>query len=86
MAGVILSEAKDLNVTDANKTTARILRSNAPSKDEEYAYWQSRPPFERLVAMQGLSFAFFEGSNNEAEIRRRFLRSPYCLPLPWLRA
>ena len=64
--------------------TVRILRRNAEtllqSKDEEYAYWQSRPPFERLVAMQELSFAFFEERANEAEIRRQLLRSPVCLP------
>ena len=44
--------------------TVRILKRNAESlvrsKDEEYAYWQSRPPLERLVAMQELSFAFHE--------------------------
>jgi hypothetical protein len=62
----------------------RILRLNADtllqSKDEEYAYWQSRPPVERLVTMQELSFAFFEACGNEAEIRQQFLRAPVCLP------
>ena len=52
----------------------------AESKDEEYAYWQSRPPLERLEAMQELSFAFFSERANEAEVRRQFLRSPVCLP------
>jgi hypothetical protein len=69
---------------DANVTTVRILRRNAEnlqqSKDEEYAYWQGRPPLERLLAMQELSFAFFEDRDNEAEIRQQFLRSPACLP------
>ena len=50
------------------------------SKDEEYRYWQSRAPIERLEAMQELSFAFFEGRGDEAETRRQFLRSPICLP------
>jgi hypothetical protein len=71
-------------MTDASEKTVRIFRldteSLTQSKDEEYAYWQSRPPSERLVAMQELSFAFFEERGNEAEIRRQFLRSPVCLP------
>jgi hypothetical protein len=71
-------------MTDTNEKTVRILRRDTESllqsKDEEYAYWQSRPPLERLVAMQELSFAFFEERGNEAEIRRQFLRSPGCLP------
>ncbi len=71
-------------MTDATEKTVRIMRRNTESllqsKDEEYAYWQSRPPLERLVAMQELSFAFFEERGNEAEIRRQFLRSPVCLP------
>jgi hypothetical protein len=72
-------------MTDTNEKTVRILRRDTESllqsKDEEYAYWQSRPPLERLVAMQELSFAFFEERRNEAEIRLQFLRSPRCLPL-----
>jgi hypothetical protein len=71
-------------MTDAAKKTVRIIRRNSESllqsKDEEYAYWQSRSPLERLVAMQELSFAFFEERGNEAEIRQQFLRSPVCLP------
>lgn len=51
-------------MTNASKMTVRVLKrsaeSLAQSKDEEYAYWQSRPPLERLVAMQELSFAFHE--------------------------
>jgi len=70
-------------MTDASEKTVRILKYNTESlvqsKDEEYTYWQSRPPLERLVAMQELSFAFFEERGNEAEIRRQFLRSPVCL-------
>jgi len=64
--------------------TVRILKRTpetlSESKDEEYAYWQSRTPLERLVAMQELSFAFFEERDNEAEIRRQLLRSPVCAP------
>lgn len=75
-------------MTDSDGTTVRILRRDTESlqqsKDEEYAYWQSRPALERLLAMQRLSFAFFEERDNEAEIRRQFLRSAVCLPLPWL--
>jgi hypothetical protein len=71
-------------MTDANKKAVRIMtldtESLMQSKDEEYAYWQSRPPIERLAAMQELSFALFEERGNEAEIRRQFLRSPVCLP------
>jgi len=71
-------------MSDASEMTVRILRRNTEtllqSKDEEYSYWQSRPPLERLVAMQELSFAFFEERGNEAEIRQQFLRSPVCLP------
>jgi hypothetical protein len=77
-------------VIDACKQTVRILKYNQEnllaSKNEEYAYWQSRPPIERLVAMQELSFAFFEERGNEAEIRRQFLRSPVCLLLQKLKA
>jgi hypothetical protein len=66
------------------RKTVRILNrgeeSLSQSKDEEYAYWQSRPPLERLVAMQELSFAFFEERDNAAEVRRQFLRSPVSLP------
>jgi hypothetical protein len=67
--------------------SVRILRCNAEalerSKDEEYAYWQSRPPLERLLAMQDLSFALFDAPASQAEIRQRFLRNPRCLPVPW---
>jgi hypothetical protein len=74
-------------MTDVSKAAVRILSCDTEtllrSKDEEYTYWQSRPPLERLVAMQELSFAFFEERGNEAEIRQQFLRSPVCLPLPW---
>src|SRR5260370_25468490 len=49
---------------NAIETTVRILRRSTEtltqSKDEEYAYWQSRPPIERLAAMQELSFSFFQ--------------------------
>ena len=66
-----------------SEKTVRILKHDtknlSESKNEEYAYWQSRPPIERLVAMQELSFAFFEERGNEAEIRRQFLRSPVCI-------
>lgn len=72
-------------MNDGIETTVRILKRNTEtlmqSKDEEYAYWQSRTPIERLAAMQELSFAFFEERGNEAEIRRQFLRSPVCLRL-----
>ncbi|HXJ05313.1 MAG TPA: hypothetical protein VNH65_09460 [Candidatus Acidoferrum sp.] len=71
-------------MTDPSEKSVRILKCNTESllqsKDEEYIYWQSRPPIERLVAMQELSFAFFEERGNETEIRRQFLRSPVCLP------
>ena len=77
-------------MTDAGEMAVRILRHDTESlqqsKDEEYAYWQSRPPLERLLAMQELSFAFFEERGNEAEIRRQFLRSPECLSMPWLKS
>ena len=70
-------------MTATSDKTLRILdRSEenlSQSKDEEYAYWQSRPPLERLVAMQELSFAFFEERDNATEIRRQFLRSPVSL-------
>jgi hypothetical protein len=72
-----------LSMTDATEKGVRIIRPDKESilqaKDEEYAYWQSRPPLERLVAMQELSFASFEERGNEAEVRRQFLRSPRCL-------
>lgn len=71
-------------MTDPGEMAVRFFRLDAEgvlqSKDEEYAYWQSRPPLERLLAMQELSFAFFEERGNEAEIRQKFLRSPVCLP------
>ena len=71
-------------MTKASEKTVQILKSDTTallrSKDEEYAYWQSRAPLERLVATQELSFAFFEERGNDAEIRRKFLRSPVCLP------
>lgn len=51
-------------MTNAGKMTVQVLKYSmenlALAKDEEYAYWQSRPPIERLVAMQELSFAFHE--------------------------
>jgi hypothetical protein len=71
-------------MTDTNEKIVRIMKRSTESllqsKDEEYAYWQSRPPLERLVAMQELSFAFYEERGNEAEIRQQFLRSPVCIP------
>ncbi len=70
-------------MTATNGKTVRILTCDeenlSRAKDEEYAYWQSRPPLERLVAMQELSFAFFEERDNAAEVRRQFLRSPVSL-------
>jgi len=69
---------------DTGEMTVRVLKQTEEnflqSKDAEYAYWQSRPPLERLLAMQELSFAFFEERANEAEVRRQFLQSPVCLP------
>jgi hypothetical protein len=51
-------------MSKAAETTVSILRNDKEtlqqSKDEEYAYWQGRPPVERLAAMQELSLAFFE--------------------------
>jgi hypothetical protein len=48
----------------ANSMQVRIFRSDPEGmqnpKDEEYAYWQARPAIERLLAMQELSFGFFE--------------------------
>lgn len=70
-------------MSQASEKTVRILEYNtknlSESKNEEYAYWQSRAPIERLVAMQELSFAFFEERGNEAEIRQQFLRTPVCI-------
>src|SRR5713101_7452436 len=55
------------------KSKAEFLHGHQP--------FERRPALpERLVAMQELSFAFFEERGNEAEIRRQFLRSPVCLP------
>jgi len=71
-------------VTAKSEKTVRVLNRNEESllqsKDEEYAYWQSRPPFERLLAMQELSFAFFEERDNATEVRLQFLRTPVSLP------
>lgn len=51
-------------MTDRREMPVRILEQSAEallrSKDEEYAYWQSRPPLERLMAVQELSSAFLE--------------------------
>jgi hypothetical protein len=73
------------SMRDSKERRVRIVRYDAESlvaiKDEEYSYWQSRPALERLVAMQELSFGFFEERDNEVEVRRQFLRSPVCLPL-----
>jgi len=73
-------------MTATNGKTVRILTCDEENlsrcKDEEYAYWQSRPPLERLVAMQELSFAFFEERDNATEVRRQFLRSPVILRCP----
>jgi hypothetical protein len=67
-----------------NTKTVRILgrsdESLSRSKDEEYAYWQGCSALERLVAMQELSFAFFEERDNATAVRRQFLRSPVSLP------
>ena len=75
---------------NASKMTVQVLECDAESlarpKDEEYAYWQSRRPLERLVAMLELSFAPFGITGNEAESRQRFLLSPRCLPCPWVAA
>ena len=71
-------------MTTTSEKTVRVLNRNEESllqsKDEEYAYWQSRPPVERLLAMQELSFAFFEERDNATEVRRQFLRTPVSLP------
>jgi hypothetical protein len=71
-------------VATTSEKTVRILNRNesslSQSKDDEYAYWQSRPPIERLLAMQELSFAFFEERDNATEVRRQFLRTPVSFP------
>jgi hypothetical protein len=71
---------------EAIEKRVRILQRSdenlSASKDEEYAFWQSRPPLERLLAMQELNFAFFEERDNEAETRQQFLRSPVCISRP----
>lgn len=72
----LIPERPDMTVRILNRTPESL----SESKDEEYAYWQSRTPLERLVAMQELSFAFFEERDNEVEIRRQLLRSPVCAP------
>lgn len=45
-------------MTNASKVTVQVLKYNAENlvqaRHEEYACWQSRPPLERLVAMQEL--------------------------------
>ena len=73
-------------MTEASNRTVQILKRHPENltraKDEEYFYWQSQSPLQRLLAMQKLSFAFFEGRDDEAEIRRQFLRSPRSLPRP----
>lgn len=70
-----------MNKADAMQ--ARTLRADpdtlSRSKDEEYVYWQNRPAIERLLAMQELSFGFFEERDNEAEVRRQFRRSAQIL-------
>ena len=71
-------------MTRISEKTVQILSCGeenlSQSKDEEYAYWQSRPPIERLLAMQELSFAFFEERDDAAKVRSQFLRSPVSLP------
>ncbi|HVH71727.1 MAG TPA: hypothetical protein VNB49_11530 [Candidatus Dormibacteraeota bacterium] len=51
-------------MTNASEMMVQILKRDKESlarlKDEEYAYWQSRPPLERLLATQELSLAFHE--------------------------
>jgi hypothetical protein len=68
--------------------TVRILRRDTESlqqsKDEEYAYWRSRAPIERLEAMLELNFALFGLKGDEPDLRQRFLQSPRILPCPWL--
>ena len=76
-----MSESADKRIRILDGNDENFLRS----KDEEYAYWQSRPPIERLLATQQLSFASFEGHDNEAEIRQQFLRSPVCIQLSWVK-
>ena len=72
-------------MNNARETNVRILRNDKEtlqqSKDEEYAYWQSRPPFERLAAMQELSLAFFE----EPAMKLK-LRADFCVLLSAFRA
>jgi hypothetical protein len=73
-------------MNNRDQTAVKVIEQTAEnfqeSKDEEYAYWQSRTALERLVATQELSFAFFEERGNEVEVRRQFLRSAVCLQRP----
>ena len=54
---------------NARNMTVRILKRSAEnlqqSKDEEYAYWQSRPPLERLLATQELPIRRAQGQKEK---------------------
>jgi hypothetical protein len=75
-------------MTDRREKSVRILEQNAETlaqaKDEEYAYWQRRPPLERLEAMLDLSYALFGPTGDEPDLRQRMLQNPRILPCPWL--
>lgn len=78
IAEVLMDNKEDWKVSFLRNDAEDSMRA----KDEEYLYWQSRTPLERLVAMQELSLAFFEECSDEVEIRQQFLRTPVCLRRP----
>jgi hypothetical protein len=44
-----------MDETSHTRGQVRLFTSFAAAKDEEYAYWQSRPVYERLAAASELS-------------------------------
>jgi hypothetical protein len=52
-----------------DKTIRRFETLDA-MKDEEYAYWQSRPAHERMSAISEITSALYELKEPTADVRR----------------
>lgn len=61
------------------KQSLRIYRSHGEMKADEYRYWQSRPPHERMDAVEEITLATHRMKGVEESGVSRLQGPPVCL-------
>lgn len=64
------------------KQNLRIYRSHGEMKADEYRYWQSRPPHERMDAVEEITLATYRMKGVEESGVSRLQGPPVCLQRP----